>query len=100
MREVVLKIYCDACGEEQDEGTATGLQITTDNPRGSYEMDLCGSCLDALLGDARETKPDRRVPPSNAYICEICGFAAKSPRGHGRHVTMKHGPTEKETGDE
>lgn len=86
MREVVLKVRCDACGtdiEEQREGESN-VTITRDGV--SYEIDIChDDFYGTFLQEARPTKQVRE----KTEVCH-CGSAFATKRGLSRHKGIAH----------
>lgn len=64
MREVIVRVTCDYCGEETAEDTPTGT-FTVGND--VYEVDPCPSCLADLIGAMRKVKK------TGEFSCEKCG---------------------------
>lgn len=90
MREVIIRVVCDACDEKVAE-EVEGSSAITFTVRGEQRvLDLCDECLGGtFLQKARPVKKSKK----KEFVCE-CGKAFGTQRGLTRHQTATHG-TEK-----
>ena len=93
-REVVLQVWCDQCidGPVLNDDEAVHVEITIDNPKSNWEMDLCQKHADEMLSEARPDGKPKTAKQEGNHPCEACDFKAKTEGGLALHIKRKHTP--------
>ena len=76
MREVVIRVTCDWCGNEMVEEIPPAT-LTVGND--AYETDPCPSCLADIVSRMRKVKK------TGEFACEKCGKTYARAKSRDRH---------------
>lgn len=81
MRELVIRVVCDACDSNVAEDEATVVKTTIDGQ--PHEADFCVRCSREWLVPFRPATPTE-------YVCQTCLKTFKTESGMRRHEKREH----------
>lgn len=92
MREVVIQIHCDTCGQSLQEEDAYAITLTAGSEM--YEGDLCEQDFRSWVNKMRPTTKKRRSPAKagtvGPHACDLCEKRFTKPAGLTRHINQTH----------
>lgn len=77
MREVIVRVTCDYCGEVQEDQDVEKVTLTVGSK--NYEVDPCPSCLAELVSVMRPVKKE------GEFACEKCGKTYAREKSRDKH---------------
>lgn len=86
MREAIVRVECDNCGEQFFEREEGSNRVVIHLKKGVFESDLCDVCYSVIF--VFEIREVRR--PDAEHQCDSCGKSFGSPGGLKNHITRKH----------
>ena len=93
MRELIVVVHCDGCGEKFSEEETVVFDTTVN--RVTYEADCCLACAAMWLNPMREKKarkkPAAKTSDGKRYACGSCDKTFTRNSNLERHATRVHG---------